>query len=200
MRRLVLILAFTLAGACLAQAFDAETQGVLDAAKRGKSLPITAVASLMRTSERWCYNQSGASCQWSDIYLDVTAKGATFEVGNAWDERYNIMLTSEGTFRDDRFICETGHDWVQTVRAEHRSDNTPVGGRELFALKKEIADQVDLNDKACFGYVFEGADETAQTIYLLQRKYVDGITDAADDAKVTLHFDPVSAASLTWSW
>lgn len=197
MRRLLACLVLGLVGLSPALAFDAETQGVLDRMKLGKLVPIGEIATLMRQSERWCYAEDEGACAWSDIYLEVTAKGATFEIGNAWDAETDVIFTDHGTFRDGRYICETGYDWVPTIRAISRKDGTPIGGRALWTLKTAIGagrnESVD-----CFDYVLKGSDPEAQTISLLQRQHTDGVTDPDRDVTVTLHFDTDTAAALTW--
>lgn len=197
MYRLLACFAFGALTLTPALAFDGETQAVLDRMKLGKLVPITEIATLMRRSERWCYAEDGGACAWSDIYLDVTGKGATFEIGNAWDADTDVVFTDHGTFRDGRYICETGYDWVPTIRAISRKDGTALTGRALWALKAVIAEgrseSVD-----CFDYVLKGSDADAQTITLLQRQHTDGVTDPDRDVTVTLHFDAESAAALSW--
>lgn len=202
MRRIAIIAAFLCAGLTPVEAFPPEVQSTLDGLKRGKPLPISAVQTLMRGAERWCYRETDGACSWSDIYLDVTEKGAIYEIGNAWDERYDIVFTDEGEFRDGRFICEIAHDWLPSLRAFHRADGTPVGGRELYALRQEVQAAVDLTQHDCFDYVLEAVDAAGQTVQLTQRQYPAGgeEADPAQDTLVTLHFDPASAAALTWSY
>ena len=200
MRRLIACLVVALVGVSPALAFDADTQGVLDRMKVGKLVPIADVATLMRGSERWCYLEDNGSCAWSDIYLDVTDTSATFEIGNAWNADYNVMFTDHGTLEDNRFICETTDDWVPTVRAERRSDGSAVGGRELWTLKGEMQSNRSAESIDCFDYVLKTSDSEAETITLLQRQYTNGVTDAANDVPVTLHFNAQNAAALTWAF
>ena len=207
MRPLALIAAILVAGLVPAQAFDAQAfdapvEDVLAGLKRGKVLPIAATATLRRASERWCYLEKDGACAWSDIYLEVTDKGATYEIGNAWNADYDIVFTDKGEFRDGRFICEIDHDWLASVRAFARSDNAPIGGRDLFALKQDIHDMADPVGHDCFDYQLRGIDRQAGTIELLQRQYPFGgpDSDPAKDTLVTLHFDPADAAALTWYW
>lgn len=185
-----------LAGLTPALAFETSVREGLDRMKIGKVLPIGEVATLMRESERWCYNQEGEGCAWSDIYLDVTDTGATFEIGNAWDDEVNVYFTDQGTFEDNRFICESTVDWLPTLRATRRDDGMPIGGRELWAIRSQMSGNTGPTD--CFDYVLKSSDEVAETITLLQRKWTDGVTDEAQDAIVTIHFDPTTAAALTW--
>ncbi|PXA99785.1 hypothetical protein DMC47_01610 [Nostoc sp. 3335mG] len=201
MRHLPACLALGLLSLSPALAFDGSTQAVLDGLKRGKLVPIDAVGSLMMKSERWCYGEQEGACDWSDTYLDLTADGAVFEIGNAWNEQYEIFFTDEGVFEDNRYFCEIDRDWVPTLHAIHRSDGSPVGGRELWALKQEIAaGQARPRVIDCFDYVLAGIDDDGQTVTLLQRQFTDGVTDPANDVEVTLHFDPSSAAALTYSF
>lgn len=197
MRRLLACLVVALFGLSPALAFDAGTQDVLDRMKVGKLVPITEIATLMRNSERWCYAEDEGSCSWSDIYLDVTETGATYEIGNAWDADRDVIFTDHGTFEEGRYICETGYDWVPTLRAVNRADGSAINGRPLWDLKTEIgegrSEGVD-----CFDYVLKGSDAEAETITLLQRQFTDGVTDTSNDVTVTLHFNAATAAALTW--
>jgi hypothetical protein len=72
---------------------DAEAQALVSGYKAGKLLPIEDVAVLMHTSERWCYNQEADTCAWSDIYLEVDAEGATYELADQWSPEIEIILT-----------------------------------------------------------------------------------------------------------
>lgn len=201
MRHLLLAAALTLLGASAAAAFDSATQAVIDRHKKaGKPLSMTDVASLMQASERWCYAQMDGTCSWSDIYLEVTGEGAVFEIGNAWSATTDIVFTDQGVFKDDRYVCETGDDWVPTVRGLSRGEGAPLGGRELWALKAEISEVIAGGTVDCFDYLFRGSDEEAQTITLLQRQYTDDVYDPSNDTEVTLHFDAENAAALTWRW
>lgn len=197
MRRLLACLVIGLIGILPAWAFDQGTQDVLDRMKVGKLVPITEVATLMRNSERWCYIEDEGSCSWSDIYLDVTDEGATYEIGNAWDADRDVIFTDQGTFEEGRYICETGYDWVPTVRAINRADGSIVYGRALWDLKTAISE--NRNESIdCYDYVLKGSDPDAETITLLQRQFTDGATDPLNDVTVTLHFNADTAAALTW--
>lgn len=200
MRRLIACLVAVLAGTAPALAFDDATQDVLDRMKTGKLVPIADVGALMMSSERWCYFEDNGTCRWSDIYLEVTASSATFEIGNAWNADYDIRFIDKGMLEDGRYICETGDDWVGSVRADRRSDGSSVNGRELATLKADIETNRSAESIDCFDYVLQGSDPEAETITLLQRQYADGVTDPANDVPVTLHFNPREAASLTWLW
>ncbi|KKB77864.1 hypothetical protein VW35_14560 [Devosia soli] len=200
MRRLIACFVFALGGLSPVLAFDAQTEDVLSRLKVGKLVPIADIGTLMMASERWCYLEDQGTCVLTDIYLDVTKAGATFEIGNAWNQDYNVMFTDSGTFEDGRYICETGADWVPTVRAERRSDGSSVGGRELARLKDEIAAGRSNATIDCFDYVLKDFDENAKTIKLLQRQFTDGLTDETNDVLVTLHFDAEEAAALTWAY
>lgn len=197
MRRTVPFLAVALAlGTTAVFAFPAEIDSALSGLKVGKAVPIETVAEFMRLSERWCYNETDGACGWTDIYLSVDADGATYEIANAWSEDVDVAFVDHGVFRDGRFICETGFDWVPSVRATRRADGSVIGGRELAALRDEIASyQNGVQD--CFDYEYRGSDSEAGTITLLQRQYDEsGETDPLNDAEVTLHFDATSAAEL----
>ncbi len=197
MRPLFACLVISLCGITPAPAFDAGTEDVLARMKSGKLVPITDIATLMRGSERWCYAEEDGACSWSDIYLDVTEAGATYEIGNAWSSDYDVVFTDTGTFKDGRYICETGYDWVPTLRAINRADGSTLNGRPLWSLKTEIGEGrgegID-----CFDYILQGSDPEAETITLLQRQFTDGATDTSNDVTVTLHFDADTAAALTW--
>lgn len=197
MRRLMACLVISLAALSPAFAFDSETSAALERVKVGKLVPLSTVQTLMRNSERWCYAESEGSCAWSDIYLEVTDTEATYEIGNAWNADYDVIFTDHGTFKDDRYICESDHDWLPTLRAIDRSDQTLVGGRELWTLRNEIGDRRDQTID-CFDYVFRGSDPEAETVILLQRQFTDGVTDPNRDATVTIHFNAANAAALTW--
>lgn len=202
MRHLLLVAtALTLFGASAAAAFDEATQSVIDRHKKGgKPVSMTDVAGLMQASERWCYAEMDGTCSWSDIYVEVTDAGAVFEIGNAWSETADIVFTDRGTFKDDRYICETGDDWVPTMRAFSRQDGSALGGRELWALKTEVTAAIAGGTVDCFDYLYRSSYADAQTITLLQRQYTDDVYDPNMDTEVTLHFDAADAAKLTWRW
>lgn len=201
MRQRALAVALLLAGAPSALAFDADSQAVLDRMKSGKLMPISDVAVLMMGSERWCYNERAGECSWSDIYLSTDAKGAVYEISNPWSEEVDISFVDEGVFRDDRYICEIGHDWITSVRAYGREDGNAIEGRALATLKDDIRAQVTIEGSDdCFDYVYRGADPQRQIVTLLQRQYVDGETNPADDAVVSLYFDKDAAEALGWYW
>lgn len=197
MRCLFASIALTLAALSPAMAFEAGTEAVLDRLKTGKLVPIAEVGQLMMASERWCYLEQDGGCSWSDIYLEVTGETATYEIGNAWDAEIDVQFTDHGAFKDGRYICETGYDWVQTIRAQRRSDGAEISGRELFEIKQRIAEgRSETID--CFDYVLEGRDEEAETISLLQRQYTDDVHFPENDVSVTLYFNAEAAAGLTW--
>ena len=196
--RVLLALAATLVLTGSALAFDADTQAIADRYKVGKALKVADLKTLMLASERWCYSEEDGTCGWSDIYLDVEGDYVAFELGNAWNADVDIAFVTEGEFRDDRYFCEVGEDWVPGVRAINRADGTLVGGRELAALKREIETVVAGGSDDCFDYQFVSADAANQTITLTQRQYVDLEHDPDMDTQVTVHFDKASAAALTW--
>jgi hypothetical protein len=201
MRFLAVILALWAVATASVVAQDEQSQAVMDRIKAGKLMPISDVAVLMMGSERWCSREQEGNCAWSDIYLEVTETGATYEISNPWSEEVDISFVDQGIFKDGRYICETGHDWVPTVRAYGREDGTAIEGRDLAALKQEIAEQVDTSDDDdCFDYLYQHQDKDAETVTLLQRHYIDGETDPANDALVTLYYNKDAAADLGWYW
>lgn len=183
-----------------ATAIEAKIEAMLDGYKTGKLLPIEDVAALMRSSERWCYNEQTGTCDWSDIYLDVGSDGATFELIDMWTQDVEIILTEKGVFRDGQFICGTGEEYTQSLRAYDTARNGYLTGRELYALKSEIAAVYAANqasEPACFDYLFEAIAPDEETITVTQRIWRGGETDPAEDARVTLHFNRDSAEALT---
>jgi hypothetical protein len=201
MKTLLAATALTLAFGSSAFAFDTATQAIIDRHKANKPVSISDIATLMQSSERWCYLEDAAgTCSWSDIYLDVTDSGAEFEIGNAWSETVDIVFTDTGTFEDGRSICETGVDWVPTIRAVHRADGSMLLGRELQSIKAEVAATQSDSVVDCFDYLYLSSDAEAQTVTLLQRQTTADVYDPAKDTEVTLHFDPANAAALTWRW
>jgi len=195
----LIILWVGLVGPALAQ--DAASQAVIDRMKAGKLMAIGDVAALMMGSERWCYRLQEGNCAWSDIYLEVTETGATYEISNPWSEEVDISFADRGVFRQDRYICETGNNWVPTVRGYERADGTAIEGRALAALKEEIEGIVTVgNDDDCFDYLYQHQDKAQETVTLLQRHYIDGETDPADDALVTIYFNAEAAGELGWYW
>ena len=201
MKTLLAATALTLAFGSSAFAFDTDTQAVISRHKANKPVSIADIATLMRASERWCYIEDAGSCSWSDIYLEVTDEGAEFEFGNAWSETVDVMFSDTGTFKDGRYICETGVDWVPTIRAANRADGTIVTGRELKQIKIDLYAQQSERVIDCFDYLYLGSDADAQTVTLMQRQYSeDEVYDPSKDTEVTLHFDAANAAALTWRW
>lgn len=193
---------FLLAAALLslvspALGFDMMAQGVVASYKANKVLKIDDVAKLMRGSERWCYSEESGSCAWSDIYLDVGVGSAKYEISSMWDEALELAFVDRGEFRDGRYICETGYDWVPSVRATRRSDGVPLGGRELEAVRSQITLNRADDTQDCFDYVFLSGDIVGETARILQRQYIGGVTDPAHDTVVTLHFNAAEAAALT---
>nr|WP_295885761.1 hypothetical protein [uncultured Devosia sp.] len=200
MKMLLAAMAIMLTTGSAALAFDTDTQAVIDRHKANKPVSMNDVATLMRSSEQWCYISQDHSCAWTDIYLDVTNKGVTYEIGNAWDAETDVAFTDEGVFRDDRYICETGKDWVPTIRATRRSDDSVIAGRQLWELRKAIYATRDGDTLDCFDYLYLRSDANQQTITLLQRQYTDDAHVEGNDVEVTLHFDAEDAAGLTWRW
>lgn len=180
---------------------DAASQAVIDGMKAGKLMEISDVAVMMMGAERWCYNEQEGNCAWSDIYLSVSETGAVYEISNPWSQDIDISFVDQGVFKDNRYICEAGSDWVPTVRAFGREDGTAIEGRDLAALKEEIYGVVTPEDADdCFDYLYQHQDKSAETVTLLQRHYMDGETDPANDALVTLYFDKEAADALGWYW
>jgi hypothetical protein len=180
-----------------ALAFDATTEAVIEASKIGKPVPIASVAELMMSSKRWCYAQQEAACAWSEVYLSVYGNAVEFEVSTPWSDTAAVSYVNQGTLRENRFICETNHDWISSIRAYGVEDGREIGGRDLAALKLDVQHWTDFTGVPdCYDYVFRGADEQAQTIVLSQRQYGNGVTDPANDVLVTLHFDQETADGL----
>ncbi len=200
MKMLLAAMAITLTTGSAALAFDADTQSVIDRHKANKPVSMTDVATLMQSSEQWCYDNQDHSCAWTDIYLEVTNLGVTYEIGNAWDADTDIAFTDKGIFRDDRYVCETGADWVPTVRATRRSDDSVIAGRQLWELKTAIYATRDGDTQDCFDYLYLRSDPDQQTVTLLQRQYTDDVHVEENDVEVSLHFNAEDAAGLTWRW
>src|SRR5690606_12977794 len=125
------------------------SQAIIDRFKPGKRLPLAELASLMLGAERWCYNQQDGECAWSDIYLWADESGAGYELSNPWSEAVDISLVDRGVFRDDRYFCEAGFDWIASVRAYSREDGLAIEGRDLHRLREDIAAMMQI----------EGADD-----------------------------------------
>lgn len=200
MKTLLAAMAIVLATGPAALAFDAETRAILDRSKAGKLVGITDMATLMRASEKWCYDNQEHSCAWTDIYLEVLELGATFEIGNAWDAETDIAFTDKGVFRDNRYICETGADWVPTVRATRRSDGSVIEGRQLWEIKQAIWANQTNEIQDCFDYLLVGSNPDQEVITLLQRQYTDDVHIEGNDVEVTLHMNAEDAVGLTWRW
>jgi hypothetical protein len=200
MKMLFVATAILLATGSAATAFEADIQAIVDSHKAGKPLAMHDMAKLMRGSEQWCYDNQDHTCAWTDIYLDVTDSGATFEIGNAWDADTDIAFTDQGEFRDDRYICETGHDWVPSLRATRRSDGSVIGGRMLWELKQAIYETRSSDVQNCFNYLYLKSDPDQEVITLLQRAYADDTHLQDSDVEITLHFNAEDAAGLIWRW
>jgi hypothetical protein len=192
--------ALTLLGSAMALGFDATTQGVIDHYKGQKLVRAADIAELMRASERWCYDEREGQCSWSDIYLDVAAEDARFEISNAWSETVDVSFVDRGVFNDKNQICETGADWTPTVHARSRSDERAISGRELEAIKDEMIANRGETSIDCFDYLYQSADAEAQTVTLLQRQYIEDVHQPDADVLVTIHFDPATALGLKLRW
>lgn len=201
MRLPALSMVLLLAGAAPGLGFDADTEAVLDRVKAGKLVRMDDVAVLMMGAERWCYNERDGACGWSDVYLSVDGDMARYEISNPWSEDIDISFVDNGVLRDNRYICETGFDWVPSVRAYDRDTGDAIEGRALEALRQEIMGVVTTaNNSDCFDYLYQGAAPDKQIITLVQRQYVEGATDKANDAVVSLYFDTDAAQALGWYW
>lgn len=200
MKTLLAAMAIVLTTGSAALAFDADIQAIISRHKANKSVSMTDMAQFMRASEQWCYDNQDHSCAWTDIYLEVTDTGASFEIGNAWDADTDIAFTDEGVFKDDRYICETGKDWVPSVRATRRSDGSVIGGRMLWEVKTAIYATRDGDTQDCFDYLYLRSNPDQQTVTLLQRQYTDDQHVEGNDVEVSLHFNAEDAAGLTWRW
>ncbi|QQR38800.1 hypothetical protein [Devosia rhizoryzae] len=201
MIRFAAVFVLSLLGVVPGLAFDEASQAAIDGMKRGKAVPITAVTELMKGAQMWCYNQRENECAWSDIYLSISGNDVEFEMSHPWNDLIDISYINRGALKDNRFICGSGYDWIPSVRAYERGTGYVIGGRTLAALKLEVEQFTTVQQEFdCFDYVFEAADDEAQTVTLLQRQYEDGETDPANDATVTLHFDQATAADLGWYW
>jgi hypothetical protein len=197
MLRLFAVAALALTTAAPALAFSADTEALVSRLKSGKLIPGATVAELMRSAERWCYWEQEGACSWSDIYLEVDETGVTYEIGNAWETDISLFFTDTGVWQGNE-ICETGEEWIASVRATRISDGTPIGGRELWDIKNDVLANRGESFIDCFDYLFLRADPDANTVTLLQRHYQEGTYVPANDAEVSIHFDPDTAAALTW--
>lgn len=198
MKTLLAALLLALTTGSVALAFDTDTQAVLDRHKSGKPVNVADLTQFMQASAQWCYLEQDHSCAWTDIYLDVTEAGATFEIGNAWDDDTDIAFTDEASFKDNRYVCETGKDWVPTMRATRRSDGGVIAGRDLWALKTSVETSRSGESLDCFDYLYLRSDAEQQTVTLLQRQYTDEVHRDGKDVEVTLHLDAEDAARLVW--
>ena len=187
-------------GCATASGFDATTEAITTRYKAQKPVSAADLADLMRSSERWCYAEENGQCSWSDVYLDVSADEARFEITNAWSETVDLSFVDKGVFSNQNQICETGQDWTDTVHARNRSDGTAVTGRELEAIKDELIANGRDGEIDCFDYLYQSADAALQTVSLLQRQYRGDVHQADADVLVTLHFDPETARALTMRW
>ena len=183
-------------------AIDDASLAVAQSYKPKKQIKIEDVAVLMRGADYWCYKETSDGCDWGERYLDVGAETATYEVSNAWDETRDIAFTDVAEFRDGRFICENGYDYIPSVYGHNRQSGEPIFGRELAGIKAEMvtnnAGDTTLN---CFDYVFGSVDAGAGIITITQRQFIeDGTTDPANDAVVTLHFDTTDAPVTLLNW
>lgn len=178
-------------------AFDAATTALIAHYKGHKPVAAKDVQTLMRSSERWCYDQQAQSCSWSDVYLSVKSDAIRFEIGSAFSDDIDLAYVEDGKFAADGRLCEIGSDWIATVYATRHEDGVAIHGRPLQAIKDELTAQTDNGVTDCFDYLYLSADENAETVQLLQRQYSDGVYRPDKDVAVTLHFDTTSASTLT---
>lgn len=180
-----------------ARAFDATTEAITDRYKAGKLVAENDVAHLMQSAQRWCYDRSYDTCAWSEIYLEVTGTTVIFELSNAWDAELDYAMTDTGVFRDGR-ICQSGADWLPSLQVTRRSDGTAISGRALHDLRLAMGEaRPDLETyDDCFDYLYLSADADSEVVTLLQRQFVDGRHEAANDVEVSIHFNAADAAAL----
>jgi hypothetical protein len=195
--KLLYAAAAVLALASPAFAFDPTITDIVAHMKPKAMVDTTDLAALMRGSEAWCYNEEDGTCQWRDVYLEVTEAGPRLEVSNKYWDEYDMYIVDKAEFQQDRYSCEYGYDWTPSVRLTRRSDGTPVNDRELDTMRVQLANNFGNDEPDCFDYLFVRADATANTITLLQRTYSDFVRDEDGDTAVTLHFDGADAAALT---
>jgi len=197
MKPLLAALALIALGSAPCLAFDADTTALIARYKGHKPVAAKDVQTLMRASERWCYAQEAQSCSWSDIYLSVDSKSASFEIGSPWSEDIDLAYIEDGVFHKDGRLCEIGTDWIAKLSASNHEDGVAIHGRPLQAIKDELRAKTENGVSDCFDYLYLSADENAQTVQLLQRQYADGVYQPDKDVAVTLHFDATSASTLT---
>ena len=178
-------------------AFDPAIAEIVATLKPKAMVDTKDLAALMQGSERWCYKEDDGSCSWSDVYLQPTAAGPRLEVSSAIRDEYDLYFFNQAIFLEDRYSCEYGYDWSASARLTRRSDGTPVNGRELDAVRVQLADSVGDEAPHCFDYLFVGADTEANTVTLLQRSYMDMVKVEGSEVPVTLHFDAADANALT---
>lgn len=200
MSRLCAAIVLTLLGCATASGFDAETKAVIAGYKSHKPLAASDVQTLMRSSERWCYLEEAGSCAWTDIYLEVTADSARFEIGSPFTDEIDIFYSESGAFSAEGRLCETSDARLESMHAANRSDGKVITGRALQAIRDQLA--ADRHDDVddCFGYLYLGTDADAQTVTLVQRQYTKNVYRPEKDVTVTLHFDPANAEALTLRW
>jgi hypothetical protein len=197
MKTILAALALIALGSAPSLAFDADTTSLIARYKSHKPVAAKDLQTLMRASERWCYDQEAQSCSWSDIYLSIDSKTARFEIGSPWSEDIDLSYIERANFDDDGRLCENDTGWIETLFATNHADGVAIHGRALQAIKDELNSQTENGVTDCFAYLYLSADENAQTVQLLQRQYADGAYQADKDVAVTLHFDATSASTLT---
>ena len=181
-----------------ALAFDPTIAAVVNDLKPKQQLTATQVATLMRSSEVWCYKQDDVaySCEWTDTYLDVTGNDIRVEVANAYGEN-NLYIVDQSRFEQDRYVCEYDYNWVPSVRMVRRDNDIPLTGRELDQWRVQFANNFGIDDPDCYDYLYVRSDSDIQTITLLQRTFSDFVKDEGSETLVTLHFNSEDAAGLS---
>jgi hypothetical protein len=174
-----------------------EIQTIVETYRAEKPVLAADLGTLMQAAERWCYDEMDGTCGWSDIYLDVGGDTATYQIGYLWDEDIETYIT-ETIAIDGNRVCETGETFERSLIARHPGGEL-ILGRELHDLRAEFLANTDRTIQ-CFDYIYLSASPADETVTLRQRSWTGEETSAADDAIVTLHFDPVAAAALTHRW
>lgn len=178
-----------------AMGFEPQVQAVIADVRAGKALTSFDLATVMAASEIWCYAEDADTCHWSDVYLDIDADGALYEIAFLWGPEIGIAHTGRMLFEANRFLCEVPGDWATTMRAWEAETGAMIGGRSLHALRTEFASVQEWGDY-CYDYLLVSTSEADATITLRQRVWRDGETDPGRDAEVTLHFDAMRAEAL----
>ena len=190
-------MALTLGMASAAQAYDADIEAIIDGQKPGKAMARQSVSTLMAGAEAWCYDEMRGACSWREVYLDVRQDGVTFELANYYALDIDYAFTDQGVFRGNK-ICQSGFNWLPSLRASYRTDGRMMGGRDLQDFRLAMTEARPRIDSYsdCFDYLYVSSDAAKDTVTLLQRQYDNEGYYPAGDVEVTLHFDKESAAAL----